>query len=576
MRPYFPHISQLMMNIIKSSISLFFLLIISCNAPNQSVKRFNIVWLVAEDLGLYIPPFGDSTISTPNLSRLAKEGVRYTNVYSVSGVCSPSRASIVTGMYPSSIGAHHMRTLSQQPAAKKKGLINYEVVLPPNVKMVSQILRENGYYCTNNQKEDYQFYKSITAWDESSIFAHWRNRPEEFNFFSVFNFGVTHESNLWDPWYRHFDLVPFPPKRDIGKWWEQFSEIEKPLYVSESIDISVPPYLPKNKVVINDMKRMYSNVVELDNKIGLILNQLEEDKLLEKTVIVFYTDHGGPLPREKRLLYDSGINVPMIIRFPNKTRAGELDNRMISFVDFAPTLLSLASINIPNYHQGKAFEGYFKSKKERMYIHAAADRFDEHYDMIRAVRDSRYKYLKNFYPEKPYYLPLEYRENMGTMQQLLTMEKNNELDSIQSLWFRKEKAKEELFDTDLDPFELRNLADNPKYQNKLKELRNECENWMKQVSDKGHMSEVELIETFWPNRIQPKTEEPIVKMIKNNLVVKCETKGANIGYKYLKRDLEPWIGWRPYTKPIPYLKGNDKIQFMAHRIGFLPSQKIIY
>ena len=250
MRPYFPHISLLMMKIIKSSISLFSFFIISCNAPNESVKRFNIVWLVAEDLGLYIPPFGDSTISTPNLSRLAEEGVRYTNVYSVSGVCSPSRASIVTGMYPSSIGAHHMRTLSQQPAAKKKGLINYEVVLPPNVKMVSQILRENGYYCTNNHKEDYQFYKSITAWDESSIFAHWRNRPGEFNFFSVFNFGVTHESNLWDPWYRHFDLVPFPPNRDIGKWWEQFSEIEKPLYVSESIDISVPPYLPKNNIVI--------------------------------------------------------------------------------------------------------------------------------------------------------------------------------------------------------------------------------------------------------------------------------------------------------------------------------------
>ena len=564
------------MNTIKSSILLFSFIIISCNAPNKSVKRFNIVWLVAEDLGLYIPPFGDSTISTPNLTRLAEEGVRYTNVYSVSGVCSPSRASIVTGMYPSSIGAHHMRTLSQQPAAKKKGLINYEVVLPPNVKMVSQILRENGYYCTNNQKEDYQFYKSITAWDESSIFAHWRNRPKESNFFSVFNFGVTHESNLWDPWYRHFDLIPFPPRRDIGKWWEKFSEIEKPLYVSESIDITVPPYLPKTKVVIKDMKRMYSNVVELDNKIGLILKQLEEDNLLEKTVIVFYTDHGGPLPREKRLLYDSGIKVPMIIRFPNSNRAGELDNRMISFVDFAPTLLSLSNIDIPNYHQGKAFEGYTKSKKERIYIHAAADRFDEHYDMIRAVRDSRYKYLKNFYPEKPYYLPLEYREKMGTMQQLLIMEKNNELDSIQSLWFRNGKAKEELFDTELDPFELRNLADNPKYSNKLKELRNECENWMQQIGDKGHIPEEKLIETFWPNRIQPKTEKPIVKMIKNNLVVTCETEGANIGYKYLKRDLKPWIGWRPYTKPIHYSKDGDKIQFKAHRIGYLPSEKTIY
>ena len=189
------------MSIIKKNSILILFFIVACSDEKNTINRPNIVWLVAEDLGLYIPPFGDSTISTPNLSRLAKEGVCYNNVYSVSGVCSPSRASIVTGMYPTSIGAHHMRTLSQQPAAKKKGLINYEVVPSPQVKMVSQILREEGYYCTNNKKEDYQFYKSLTAWDESSIYAHWRNRDKDQNFYSIFNFGVTHESNLWDPWY---------------------------------------------------------------------------------------------------------------------------------------------------------------------------------------------------------------------------------------------------------------------------------------------------------------------------------------------------------------------------------------
>ena len=180
-----------MMHIIKNISILFLFFLITCTNSKNKYLRPNIIWLVAEDLGCYIPSFGDSTIVTPNLSRLANEGVCYNNVYSVSGVCSPSRASIVTGMYPTSIGAHHMRTLSQQPAAKQRGLINYEVVPPPQVKMVSQILRENGYYCTNNQKEDYQFYKSLTAWDESSIFAHWKNRPENINFFSIFNFGVT-------------------------------------------------------------------------------------------------------------------------------------------------------------------------------------------------------------------------------------------------------------------------------------------------------------------------------------------------------------------------------------------------
>ena len=563
------------MTIIKNSSILFLFLIIACSNKNNTDNRPNIVWVVAEDLGLYIPPFGDSTISTPNLSRLAKEGVRYNNVYSVSGVCSPSRAAIVTGMYPSSIGAHHMRTLSQQQAAKKKGLINYEVVPPPQVKMVSQILREKGYYCTNNQKEDYQFYKSLTAWDESSIYAHWRNRPASTNFFSIFNFGVTHESNLWDPWYRHFDLDPFPPERGIGRWWEQFAGIEKPFYLPENIEISVPPYLPNNDIVKMDMKRMYSNIVEMDQKVGLILKQLEEDHLLEKTIVVFYTDHGGPLPREKRLLYDSGIKVPMIIRYPNQYRAGEIDDRLISFVDFAPTVLSMTNIPLPKYYQGIAFEGKYKLNSNRKYIHAAADRFDEHYDMIRAVRDVRYKYLNNFNPEKPYYLPLEYREKMGTMKELLRMNQNGLLDSLQLQWFRSKKPKEELFDTYLDPYELNNLADNPKYYHKMNELRNECEKWMKKTNDKGHIPEDELINTFWPNKIQPVTIDPIIKKVGDSLVVTCQTKGANLGYKYSKIDSDPWIGWRPYTKPIPYEEGIQ-IELKAHRIGFLPSGKVIY
>ena len=408
-----------MIRTLKSSITLFFFIFLSCSNKIKIDVKPNILWLVAEDLSPYLPSFGDSTIITPNLDRLAKEGVRYSNVFSISGVCAPSRSAIVTGMYPTSIGAHHMRTLSQQPAAKKRGLINYEVVPPPNVKMVSQVLRENGYYCTNNKKEDYQFYKSVLAWDESSIFAHWRNRPKNSKFFSVFNFGVTHESNLWDPWYRQFDLDPFPPDRNVGKWWEKFSGTEKPLYVSENIDLNIPPYLPDNSTVRNDMMRMYSNIVEMDEKVGLIIDQLEEDGLLEETIIVFYTDHGGPLPRQKRLLYDSGIKVPMIIRYPNKVRAGQIDERMISFVDFAPTLLSMVKIEPPDYYHGFPFEGIFKSKDDREYIHAAADRFDEYYDQIRAVRDKQYKYLRNYNTDKPYYLPLEYRERMNSMQELL-------------------------------------------------------------------------------------------------------------------------------------------------------------
>ena len=564
-----------MMRIIKNSIPLFFILFLSCSNKIKVDLKPNIIWLVAEDLSPYLPSFGDSTIVTPNLDRLAKEGVRYSNVFSVSGVCAPSRSAIVTGMYPTSIGAHHMRTLSQQPAAKEKGLINYEVVPPPNVKMVSQILRENGYYCTNNKKEDYQFYKSVLAWDESSIFAHWRNRPEDSKFFSVFNFGVTHESNLWDPWYRQFDLDPFPPDRDVGKWWEQFSGIEKPLYVSKDININIPPYLPDISTVRNDMIRMYSNIVEMDEKVGLIIDQLEEDGLLEETIIVFYTDHGGPLPRQKRLLYDSGIKVPMIIRYPNKVRAGQIDERMISFVDFAPTLLSMVEIEPPDYYHGLPFEGLFKSKDDREYIHAAADRFDEYYDQIRAVRDKQYKYLRNYNPDKPYYLPLEYRERMNSMQELLLLEKEGKLNENQMQWFRQSKPEEELFDTFSDPHELRNLAKEPNFEKKLIELRKECDRWIQDIDDKGFMLETDLIETFWPDKKQPKTAEPIITIIDGMLNVNCETDGAVIGYRYRPSDIKPHLGWRPYTKPFK-VDGKQEVELISHRIGFLPSLIIKY
>ena len=559
-----------MMHTIKSSIVLLFILFFSCSNRLKTDIKPNVLWLVAEDLGPYLPSFGDSTVATPNLDRLAKEGVRYNNVFSVSGVCSPSRSAIVTGMYPTSIGAHHMRTLSQQPAAKERGLMNYEVVPPPNVKMVSQILREEGYYCTNNKKEDYQFYKSVLAWDESSIFAHWRNRPRDSNFFSIFNFGVTHESNLWDPWHRQFDLDPFPPDRNVGKWWEQFAGIEKPLYVSENIDLNIPPYLPDNSIVRKDMLRMYSNIVEMDEKVGLIVDQLEEDGLLEKTIIVFYTDHGGPLPRQKRLLYDSGIKVPMIIRYPNKVRAGEVDERMISFVDFAPTLLSLVEIEPPDYYHGSPFEGIFKSKNERKYIHAAADRFDEYYDQIRAVRDKRYKYLRNYKPDKPYYLPLEYRQKMNTMQELLHLEKEGELNESQLQWFRKSKPEEELFDTFNDPHELRNLANDTSLKEKLNELKNECDKWIHNTDDKGFMPETELIEMFWPNKKQPRTKKPLITTYDGMLHAACETEGAGIGYKYRNVDMQPHLGWKPYTKPLKVGKGQE-IEWIAHRIGFLPS-----
>lgn len=561
----------------------FFLVTIFCffacrknetNSTKKELTQPNILWLVAEDLSPYIPPFGDSTIQTPNLSRLAAEGVRYTNVYSVTGVCSPSRATLATGVYPNYMGAHNMRTLFQQPAAKKKGIINYECVPPPQVKMVSQIMRENGYYCTNNAKEDYQFFKTLTAWDESSVYAHWRNRPEEKPFFSIFNFGVTHESNTWNPFGRPYDLDTFPPPRTNKQWWKQFQGKQKPLFVAEDLAVSVPPYLPDTEVVKKDIRRMYSNIVEMDRQIGRVLDQLEADGLLENTIIIWYTDHGGPLPRQKRLLYDSGLKVPMIIRYPNQDKAGTIDEQMISFLDFPPSLLSMANITPPDWMQGRAFSGKKVKQAPRKYIHASGDRFDEYSDMIRAVRDHRFKYLKNFKPNQGYYLPLEYRERMATTQELLRLRDAGELNEIQMQWFRDSKPAEELFDTQNDPHELYNLATDPDYQEKLVELSTECESWMKAIDDKGFIPEEDLIRQFWPDKIQPITATPIIEKKGEQLHISCATEGATIGYK-LPKDEQPDRGWRVYQTPID-LSVDVPIKIVAHRIGYAPSDTLTY
>jgi arylsulfatase A-like enzyme len=520
---------------------------VSREAEVKKPQKLNIVWLVAEDLSAIIPPFGDMTVTTPNLSRLAAEGIRFTQVYSTSGVCAPSRAAIATGMYPNRIGAQHMRTTNIENFGVE-GLIAYEAVPPAHVKMHSQYFREAGYYTSNNAKEDYQFRKSLVAWDDSSDSAHWRNRNEGQPFFSVFNFGITHESQVW-------------------------RQSDKPLLIPSTLDIPIPPYLQDTDISRRDIKQVYSNVVAMDRQVGKILTQLEEDGLLDSTIVFWYTDHGGPLPRQKRLLYDSGIHVPLIIRFPDRARAGEIDDQLISFVDFKSTALSLAGIEPPLYVDGRAFLGDYVNTPNRRYVHAAADRFDSEYDMIRAVRDTQFKYLRNFNPGKPYYLPLTYREQMPIMQELLKLRDNDQLNEAQAQWFRASKDEEELFDILHDPHELVNLAKDSVHADKLFELRNELDEWVRAVDDKGLMSEGELIWSMWPGGAQPMTSSPVATKRRNNseITLRSGTEGASIGYQILEEGELVNEAWRIYKDPLT-INDRQRLVVVAHRLGFAPSE----
>lgn len=542
-------------------------------------SRPNILWLVTEDMGPYIPPFGDSAVATPNLSKLAQEGVIYPNLYSTSGVCAPSRAALATGMYPSSIGANHMRTNSYNDEI---GVPKYEAVPPPEVKMISELLRKQGYYCSNNYKTDYQFKAPVTAWDESSPYAHWRNREENQPFFSVFNFTETHESGLFEPYgFREIETRHYHSGNKDYKWKNygeshaknRMTEEDTPIHLSKDTKFEIPPYLVDNEVTQRDMWKLYNNIAEMDSQVGAVLKQLEEDGLLENTIIFFYGDHGGPLPREKRLIYDSGLNTPMIIRFPKKAQAGIKDNQLISFVDFAPTLLSLIGEEPKPYMQGQAFLGPYKAE-ERNYIYGAADRFDAETDAIRAVRDKQFKYIKNYRPEQGYYLPISYRERIPAMQELLRLRDEGKLNDAQKQWFRERKPKEELFDCSVDPYELNNLADNPEYKDKRNELSAEMDKWLQAIEDNPDLPEGELVKKLWNGSDnQPVTSEPIIKNDNGKVTISCDTEGASIGFKVVVNGEKAPESWEVYENALD-LPQDVKLIVKAHRIGFKPSKTI--
>jgi hypothetical protein len=269
------------------------------------------------------------------------------------------------------------------------------------------------------------------------------------------------------------------------------------------------------------------------------------------------------------------MHLPLIIRFPGKYRAGEIDGQLVSFVDFKPTILSLAGIEPPAYLDGRAFLGDYRAEGERAYVHGAADRFDEEYDMIRAVRDKRFKYLRNFRTEQGYYLPVAYREQMPVMKELLRMRDAGELNPYQAQWFRESKPREELFDTDADPHELNNLAEDPAYADKLAELRAECDHWMEEVNDLGRMSEPEFWRSIWPNGQQPLTLAPEKTVKGDTMLLSCATAGASIGYQVLKPGESAGKSWQVYVAPFA-IGAGDKVVAVAHRLGFKPSAEVVF
>jgi arylsulfatase A-like enzyme len=424
--------------------------------PGKNQTRPNILWITSEDIGPELGCYGDKYAVTPNIDKLASIGMRYRVAWSNAPVCAPARTTIITGVYPASTGSQHMRS---------------EVKMPSFMKMYPQFLREKGYYCTNNNKEDYNLIKPSKVWDDSSSKAHWKNRPQNQPFFSIFNITTSHESQIRT---RPHKLIHDPAKAPI------------------------PAYHPDTPEVRHDWAQYYDKITEMDAQAGERINELEEAGLMDDTIIFFYSDHGSGMPRSKRWPYNSGLHVGMIVYVPEKFRhlapkeykPGGVSERLVGFIDLAPTLLSLAEIKPPEWIQGHTFMGKYEVPPQP-YLFGFRGRMDERYDMVRSVRNQRYIYIRNYMPHLIYGQYIDYMFQTPTTRIWKQLYDEGKLNPVQSR-FWEPKPPEELYDLNNDADEIVNLIDSSEHQPVLKELRSALREHILKVRDVGFLSEFEM------------------------------------------------------------------------------------
>ncbi len=425
-------------------------------ARGEVVRRPNILWITCEDTGPQLGCYGDACSRTPNLDALAAKGMIYRTVWSNAPVCAPARTAIVTGVYPTSTGAEHMRSMTR---------------LPGHMRMYPQFLREAGYYCTNNSKEDYNVEKPGAVWDESSRKAHWRNRRPGQPFFAVFNHLVTHESQI----------------RKRPHTWQH-----------DPAKVRVPAYHPDAPEVREDWAQYYDCITEMDALAGENLRELDAAGLADDTVVFFYGDHGPGMPRCKRSPCDSGLHVALIVYVPPKYRelagrdyvAGGKSDRLVGFVDLAPTLLSLAGVRPPEWMQGRAFLGPHAAAGPS-YLFGFRGRMDERYDLVRSVRDRRYVYVRNYMPHLPAGQHNAYMFETPTTRVWKRLFDEGRLTPAQAAFWGP-KPPEELYDLQGDPDEVKNLARSPEHEEILRRMRGVLREQLLAVRDVGFLPEGEI------------------------------------------------------------------------------------
>ncbi|MFB6248801.1 MAG: sulfatase-like hydrolase/transferase [Salinibacter sp.] len=419
--------------------------------------RPNILWISAEDLGPDLGAYGDPYADTPHLDSLAARGLTYRHVWSNLPVCAPARTTMAAGMYASSLGAQHMRSF---------------VDLPPGTKLFPQYLHEAGYFTTNRGKEDFNVPKPGPLWDEHGENAHWRHRDEGQPFFSVFNTGMTHES--------------------------QTAHAEVQVDTAET-DYPIPAFQPDLPATTRNWATYYRQVAKMDRWAGARLRALAEAGLADETIVFFWGDHGPGLPRGKRFAYNFGLRVPLIVYVPPKYRErrappeyapGATTDRPVSFVDFAPTVLSLAGIEPPAHMQGRAFMGVHEARP-RDYLYGARGRMDERIDMVRTVRDTRFQLIRNYMPHRRHGQYVEYLHRNPVMDKWRRLTEQGAIGPPASFYWT-EKPPVELYDLKQDPDQVHNLAYDPDYQHVRRRLMEQLRQHQMNIRDTGFLPEAQI------------------------------------------------------------------------------------
>lgn len=474
------------------------LLLLVAGSLHAAGTRPNIIWIIGEDMGPELGSYGDKQAITPNMDRLAREGARFTRCFTHAPVCAPCRSGLITGQYPTTIGTHHMRS---------------RLLKPPT--MFTEHLKQAGYtICWPTKggfgKTDFNFDVPPDAFD---VNTDWTQKKPPEPFFGYFNITWSHESKI----------------RADADAFARLTENLKPNERHDPKNMNVPPYHPDAPEVRRDLANYYDLVTAVDYKIGEVLATLERWGIASNTVVILTGDHGRGLPRSKRWIYDSGIHVPLIVRWPGQIKPGTVRDDLVGFIDFAPTTMAIAGVQssksevqslIPGGAndtemiypplQGIVFLG--EKAQRRDYVFAARDRMDEADDRIRAVRDQQFKYIRNFEPQLPYAQRIAYNEEMPTMQVWRKWNAEGKLNAAQKLFFAPKKPKEELYDCAADPHEINNLAGDPGQVAKLSELRGALDKWIGQTHDMGSIPETELIKR---GLVADKLSEYELRKVKN-------------------------------------------------------------